>query len=202
MHEEIGQGRFREDLYYRLSVFSLHLPPLRQRMDDLPTLVEHFVKHFGRQLKKPVASVPAEAMQLLKRYDWPGNVRELQSAMKYAIVQMTSDVLLPTCLPEGIRGASPTLSSSTEKRPGGPLDVAGMVAHLADSGHEDIYREMHNVVDRIIFDEILCRVEGNQVAASRLLGISRTTLRNKLASLGLDGDDYQPRRSDTAQEED
>ena len=184
----ITDGRFREDLYYRLSVFTLHLPPLRERMHDLPLLVEHFVKLFGTQLKQHVASVPPEAMRLLSRYDWPGNVRELQSAIKYAIVQMTSDVLLPNCLPEGIRGATQEGWPGMAHSPAGPVDVAAMLHHLADSGHEDIYREIHNVVDRIVCEETLRRVNGNQVAASRLLGISRTTLRNKLDSLGLESD--------------
>jgi two-component system nitrogen regulation response regulator GlnG len=192
LHETIAAGRFREDLYYRLSVFALHLPPLRERMEDLPLLVEHFAKRFGAQLHKHVASIPPEALRLLARYDWPGNVRELQSAIKYAIVQMTSDVLLPTCLPDGIRGVTPARLPDAAYLSAGMIDVAGMVKHLADSGHEDIYREVHNVVDRIVLEELLRRVDGNQVAASRLLGISRTTLRNKLESLGLEAHEEQP----------
>ena len=192
LQDTIATGRFREDLYYRLSVFTLHLPPLRERMDDLPLLVEHFAKRFGAQLHKHVASIPPEALRLLARYDWPGNVRELQSAIKYAIVQMTSDVLLPICLPDGIRGVTPPRLPGAAYLPAGPIDVAGMAKHLADSGHEDIYREVHNVVDRIVLEELLRRVDGNQVAASRLLGISRTTLRNKLESLGLEAHEEQP----------
>lgn len=188
LQQTISKGRFREDLYYRLSVFTLHLPPLRQRMDDLPLLVEHFVKLFGDQLGKHVASVPRESMQFLSRYDWPGNVRELQSAVKYAIVQMTSEVLLPSCLPEGIRGVSQQNLSQTQGQLPLQIEVAAMVRHLVESGHQDIYREIHNVVDRPMFEEILRFVEGNQVAASRQLGISRTTFRNKLDSLGLDDD--------------
>ena len=187
LQQSIADGHFREDLYYRLSVFTLHLPPLRQRMEDLPLLVEHFIRRIGAQLNKHVASVPPESMNLLEQYSWPGNVRELQSAIKYAIVQMTSDVLLPNCLPEGIRG--PVDHGADIKKPLGlQTSVAEMVNRLAESGHEDIYREVHNVVDRPMFEEILRRVDGNQVAASRLLGISRTTLRSKLESLGIDGD--------------
>lgn len=193
LKEAINQGRFREDLFYRLSVYTIQLPPLRQRMEDLPLLVEHFLRRFSGPLHKPTASVARETMSLLAQYEWPGNVRELQSAIKYAIVQMTSDVLLPACLPQGIGGATAENPPAGEWLPATPIDVAGMVNDLAESGHEEIYREIHNAVDRIVFDEILRRVEGNQVAASRLLGISRTTLRNKLENLGLEGDhDEQP----------
>jgi two-component system nitrogen regulation response regulator GlnG len=192
LQETISEGHFREDLYYRLSVFTLHLPPLRDRMDDLPLLVEYFVKRFGTQLNKHVASVPPEAMKLLARYAWPGNVRELQSAIKYAIVQMTSDVLLPICLPGGIRGAARENPPASGYPSALQMDIAEMVNHLAGSGHENIYREIHNVIDLPMFEEIMRRVDGNQVLASRLLGISRTTLRNKLESLGLDSDHGEP----------
>lgn len=192
LQETISEGHFREDLYYRLSVFTLHLPPLRDRMDDLPLLVEYFVKRFGTQLNKHVASVPPEAMKLLARYAWPGNVRELQSAIKYAIVQMTSDVLLPICLPGGIRGAARENPPASGYPSALQMDIAEMVNHLARSGHENIYREIHNVIDLPMFEEIMRRVDGNQVLASRLLGISRTTLRNKLESLGLDSDHGEP----------
>ncbi len=183
--DAIEQREFREDLYYRLSVFSIQLPPLRERMDDLPLLVKHFVGRFSEQLGRGPVSVPSEAMEHLSRYRWPGNVRELQSAIKYAIVQMTSDVLLPTCLPEGIRGVSSGEESSDQSVSVGSQAIAKIVNRLADSGHEDIFREVHNVVDRIVFQEVLNRTKGNQVAASKLLGVSRTTLRNKLDALGL-----------------
>lgn len=188
LHTAIAEGSFREDLYYRLSVFTLRLPPLRDRMDDLPLLVEHFIKRLGAQLHKHVASVAPEAMKLLARYPWPGNIRELQSAIKYAIVQMTSDVLLPTCLPQGIQGRVGDDAAGNEYSMALQLEVADFVKKLVDSGHENIYREIHNVVDRPMFTEVLRLVDGNQVTASRMLGISRTTLRNKLEGLGIDSD--------------
>ncbi|MCA9028187.1 MAG: sigma-54-dependent Fis family transcriptional regulator [Planctomycetaceae bacterium] len=185
LQQRIQEGKFREDLYFRLSVFTIHLPPLRQRMDDLPLLARHFAKLFGKQLKKPVGSIAPEAFECMKAYAWPGNVRELQSAIKYAIVQMTSDVLLRPCLPEGLCGQSVLKSSGADSTPTGTIDIEGMFEHLADSKHEDIYYEIQNVVDRILLATALRRVDGNQVAASRLLGISRTTLRSKLESLGM-----------------
>src|SRR5207247_4341599 len=96
-------GSFRQDLYFRLNVFPIHLPPLRERGDDLGLLVEYFLRRFGRELGKPVPTVPAETVEALRRYDWPGNVRELQSALKQALLQMRGAVRLPVFLPAALR---------------------------------------------------------------------------------------------------
>ncbi len=179
----VAEGRFREDLYYRLKVFSIRLPPLRERMVDLAHLVEHFVRLFSRELGKRIRSVPPEFLDVLRQYDWPGNVRELQSVIKYAFVQATGDVLSPHWLPENIRqgragdalrGSPAPLSSS--------LDIAELARRLIESGSRDVYREVHGEVDRILLDHVLRHVDGNQVLASEILGVSRTTLRHKLSS--------------------
>ena len=185
LEDLVARGRFREDLYYRLKVFAIRLPPLRQRMEDLPILVDHFVKLCSRELYKPVRTVPHDTMELLRAYDWPGNVRELQSAIKYAFVQATGDVLAPHWLPENVRrgrsGSVPLAHGGTSTA---CLDVAGMARTLITSGSNDVYRQVHAEVDRVLLDEVLRHVDGNQVLASQILGISRTTLRNKLGSLG------------------
>lgn len=186
LQQSISDGRFREDLFYRLSVFTIHLPPLRERMEDLPLLVEHFAKQFAERLHKHVSGLPKESLDLLKRYEWPGNVRELQSAIKYALVQMTSDVLLPNCFPETIRGSVQEAKTPREVSPARMIDVPTMVRRLLESGGDDIYREIHLAMDRVLLPEILGQVDGNQVAASRLLGISRTTLRTRLSAMELD----------------
>ena len=107
LEDLVAKGRFREDLYYRLKVYAIHLAPLRERMEDLSLLVEHFTKLFSQQLNKPIPSVPPETMELLKAYDWPGNVRELQSAIKYAFVQKTGAVLASHWLRTTSAGDSP-----------------------------------------------------------------------------------------------
>jgi two-component system nitrogen regulation response regulator GlnG len=124
-------------------------------------------------------------MDLLKAYDWPGNVRELQSAIKHAFVQATSEVLAPHWLPENVqRGRSAGMAAPHWETSLGALDVAGLVNRLLRSDSHDVYRQVHTEVDRILLEEILRRADGNQVLASQLLGISRTTLRSKLAALG------------------
>src|SRR5436190_13805660 len=94
------EGRFRPDLYYRLGVFTIHLPPLRERGDDLPLLVRHYVRRFSRELGREVREVAPEALERLRRYPWPGNVRELQSVLKQALLRASGPVLLPAFLPE------------------------------------------------------------------------------------------------------
>jgi len=185
LEDLVARGRFREDLYYRLKVFAIYLPPLRRRMEDLPRLVEYFAKRFSHELHKPIRSVPPETLELLKAYDWPGNVRELQSAIKYAFVQATGEVLAPHWLPENVRrGRSAGVPLRSSEPPPGSLDVAELANGLLRSDSHDVYRQVHAEVDRILLDEVLRHAEGNQVLASQLLGISRTTLRNKLAALG------------------
>jgi nitrogen regulation protein NR(I) len=177
----IAEGRFREDLYYRLKVFSITLPPLRQRKDDLPMLVQYFITVFNRELHKTIRAVPDETMQRLREYHWPGNVRELQSAIKHAFVRASGELLTLDCLPEsllaGVQGGPPRKTAPAEQ---GSVDVARRVRELFSAGNEDIYRQVHADVDRILLDEILRHVDGNQVLAAQRLGISRTTLRHKL----------------------
>ena len=95
-----AEGKFRPDLYYRLSVFTIHLPPLRERGDDLPLLVRHYLRRFSRELGREVHEVAPEALERLRSYSWPGNIRELQSVLKQALLQASGPVLLPAFLPE------------------------------------------------------------------------------------------------------
>src|SRR5205807_5176457 len=96
---EVAAGRFRRDLYYRLSVFTIHLPPLRERGDDLALLVQHYLRRFSRELGKDVQGVSPEALAILQAYAWPGNVRELQSVLKQALLRAAGPVLVPDFLP-------------------------------------------------------------------------------------------------------
>src|ERR1700736_5065102 len=107
LEELVAAGRFRPDLFYRLKVVTIQLPPLRERKGDLPLLVAHFLNLLNRSLGKHVSSVSPEAMRLLEAYPWPGNVRELQSTIKYALVQSTGEVLSPDFLPEHLRSEGP-----------------------------------------------------------------------------------------------
>ena len=158
----VQQGTFREDLYYRLHIFPLTVPPLRERRDDIPLLVRHFAQHYAHQLHKPLAPIPAEAMEKLVHYDWPGNVREMQNVIERAVILSTHGVLwpqVPARSPGACRAAPVAPQSET-------LDDA-MRAHILDALHAT------NWV-----------VAGPYGAAARL-GLKRTTLLGRMEKLGI-----------------
>ncbi len=180
---KVAAGSFRHDLLYRLKVFTISLPPLRKRREDLPLLIDHFLRQLNASLGKHVTSVAPDALQLLENYSWPGNVRELQSAMKYAYVQSAGEMITYECLPAQLRSGSTARRASSVD--GGRLDVAEFVNRLLQTNQSDIYDKVNAAVDRVVIETVLKYAKGNQVQASELLGISRTTLRGKLRSLGL-----------------
>lgn len=182
LEELVAAGSFRGDLYYRLNVYSIHLPPLRERMDDLPLLVEHFLRHGSRYLGRRVQRIAEPTWKLLRNHPWPGNVRELQAAIKMAIINTTGETLLPGSLPITIReGAVQTpdmAATSTDE-----LNLAQFVRQLLQRGEHDIYRKAEITFDRIVLEQALLICGDNQVEAARRLGISRTTLRTKLQAI-------------------
>jgi len=187
--EMMEQGTFRSDLYYRLNVYTIHLPPLRERIGDLPLLVNHFLKRFCRELSKQVPRISPEAMTLLIDYHWPGNLRELQSALKHAVVEATSPVILPEFLPETVRGIKPGDGHDVADRAFHDVKTNGDLIRFLHqrirAGTENLYEEMIQRVDRTMLTELLHQVDGNVSRASAILGISRSTLRCKLGALGI-----------------
>jgi two-component system nitrogen regulation response regulator GlnG len=177
-----AEGKFRPDLYYRLSVFTIHLPPLRERGDDLPLLVRHYLRRFSRELGREVGEVAPEALERLRRCPWPGNIRELQSVVKQALLQASGTVLLPTFLP-GLAGESGEVGPAAPAGAAPDLD-AFLRKRLGPEAH-DLYVELHREVDRFLLPRVLEYTGGNQHQAARLLGIARQTLRLKLRELGL-----------------
>jgi two-component system nitrogen regulation response regulator GlnG len=187
LEELVAAGRFRQDLFYRLRVFAIELPPLRQRLDDLPLLVDHFIKVFGRELGKPVRSASTETQQLLAAHAWPGNVRELQSAIKFALLHAGGDVLTPDCLPAYLRGGAAVGKDTRIHAESDSLEqaVARFVRELLHGSQPEIYQQVCSAVNRVVLDEAIRHVHGQLGKASELLGISRNTLRAKLRALGL-----------------
>lgn len=189
LDEAIREKTFREDLYYRLNTFTIHLPPLRKRLDDLPLLVDHFLRHFSRELDRPAATISAETMILLREHQWPGNIRELQSAIKYSIVHAAGEIITPDCLPSNVLGgeAPPDTVDETAEAPAEESlpDVRELVRELLQDGQQNLNEIVHQAVDRVLFEEVLEHENGHQVNAAKTLGISRTTLRARLQSLGL-----------------
>ncbi len=184
LERKVAAGEFRSDLLYRLKVVTIHLPSLRNRKDDLPLLIAHFLRILNRDLHKRVTSVAPEALRLLEAYPWPGNVRELQSAIKHAYVQSPSEVITLDCLPPHLREDSSAHATGPEADSQN-LRVVEIVSELMRRGESDIYQKVTTTVDRLVLETVLRHVKGNQVQAAEVLGISRTTLRAKMRSLGL-----------------
>jgi two-component system nitrogen regulation response regulator GlnG len=192
----IDSGLFRLDLYYRLNVFTIALPPLRERREDLPLLMEHFLKKFNQDSKRRVRTWTGETLRILQAYDWPGNVRELESAMRFAMARSTGEVITPDCLPLAcIQGAGhapiESVSRPAASAPPG-FDLQEHIRQLLDAETPDLYRQLTETVDRLLLTEVMQRVDGNQVQACRKLGIARMTLRNKLRTLDMLGGDSAP----------
>ncbi len=175
-------GKFRPDLYYRLGVFTISLPPLSERGDDLPMLVHHYLRRFSRELGRDVREIAPEALDRLRNYPWPGNIRELQSVLKQALLQASGTVLLSTFLPEFLSGPCDAASSASS---GNDLDLEAFIRQRLAPDACELYAETHREVDRRLLTLVLEYTHGSQHQAARLLGIARQTLRLKLRELGL-----------------
>lgn len=198
LNQLVNEGLFRQDLLYRLNGFTINLPPLRERKEDLPILTEHFLKVYNRDLNKNIVGASNEVMAALQAHDWPGNIREFQSAIKYAMVHATGVVLTPDCLPQSCF-ATPTNRTSVPvanhvsdiaydgvpTATANQFDLVGFVHQLLKEERPDLYRVIVQEVDRRILQEVMQVCEGSQLAAAERLGISRMTLRSKLRSLGM-----------------
>jgi two-component system nitrogen regulation response regulator GlnG len=182
LEKMVAEGTFRGDLYYRLNVYTIRIPPLRDRGEDLPLLVNHFVRRFGRDLGRDVREVSTEAMEILRRYPWPGNVRELQSVVKQALLETTGPVVLPEFLPAAVRKAEGGAAGEAV------FDFGGLTAYVEDQlkgGSASLYADYQRLIDRHLLALVLRHTGGNLSRAARSLGITRATLRAKLAALGL-----------------
>jgi DNA-binding NtrC family response regulator len=169
--ERIEQGRFREDLYYRLNVVPLHMPPLRQRRGDIPTLALHFVEKVCSLERIPVKGLPFEAMERLCQYSWPGNVRQLENAIEMAVaLSGENDMLSPADFPLPLTSRAPA-----------PTPASLPAVCLPDDGLD--YEQTLAVIERSILEQALRKTGGNKKAAADMLRLKRTTLSAKVKSL-------------------
>src|SRR6516165_7532567 len=178
-----AEGKFRPDLYYRLGVFTIHLPSLRERGDDLLMLVQYYLRRFNRELGREVREVAPEGLERLRGYPWPGNVRELQSVLKQALLKASGPVLLPAFLPEPLGGAGGTVPPAPREAESGEETI--VIRQRIGSDVRDLYSETHRQLDRLLLPRVMQHTRGNLQQAALLLGIARQTLRLKLRDLGL-----------------
>jgi DNA-binding NtrC family response regulator len=190
--EEIEANRFREDLYYRLNVVPIYLPPLRERREDIEPLVMFFLQRYAEQNLRDMQRVHSEVMRLLRDHDWPGNVRELQNYVERAVILGTGPELTVETLPPQLRGQA----APRPIRPRGGGDQAVLCAELVRQGistaganANDLHDRIVGRVERELIQQVLQTCDRVQIKAAARLGINRNTLHKKLAEYRLDESD-------------
>jgi two-component system nitrogen regulation response regulator GlnG len=166
-------------------VFTIPLPPLRERDDDLAMLIGHFLRRFSRELGKQVRDLTPEAQKLLCRYPWPGNIRELQGVLKQAILQATGTVLIPAFLPESLRTPPDAAAGPVPGTTDAEFSFEAFILQRIEQSSTTLSAEAHQHLDRLLLRLTLRSTNANQVQAARTLGISRQTLRSKTRELGI-----------------
>jgi len=184
LERAIADGEFREDLYHRLNVVTIRLPPLRERREDIPRLVEYLLARLAEELKTPKPVVSAEARELLQAYPWPGNVRELSHTIQRAMIFTHGHPIQAADLSSVLEHRSADLVK-TELLADDELLRAWVVRYLASHGGEGAHERLLGMVEKHLLAEALRRTHGNQTHAARLLGLARPTLHAKMQKLGL-----------------
>jgi len=176
LEEEVKRGNFREDLFFRLAVLSLYLPPLRERAEDIPLLSEHFLKKYGGELKKEIEGISEKALEHLRRYAWPGNVRELENVL-YESMVLSDDLRLDEKnLPPRIR------ARYSEGEPDRGLGWEPETS-AAEGALKRAAQQAAEQAEKSLIEKVLMEANGNKTLAAKVLGVSRKTLFNKMKTL-------------------
>jgi two-component system nitrogen regulation response regulator GlnG len=190
LEQAVAKGQFREDLFYRLNVVRVQVPPLRERREDIRLLVNYFLKKFAKDQQHAPKSVGPGVIKALEKYHWPGNVRELENVFRRALVVAKGDAILISDLPAEVTGErggasgsmSPLTATSGE---GGSGDVAVLARQLFHWARKDPKLKIIPAVERQLVIQALKEASGNQLHAAQLLGITRATLRKRVEKFGI-----------------
>ena len=174
---ELAQGRFREDLYYRLNVVHVHLPPLRDRPSDIPLLLGHFIQIYNKRLNREIDTFSEKALQAMNAYGWPGNIRELENVVERCMIFAEESHVEFEHLPAEVRGERTS-----------PLPMPSATPSLPGEGLKVAVREATAKIERQFIEKALKQTEGNVTHTARLLKISRKSLQTKMKELGLRDD--------------
>lgn len=184
--ELVESDDFREDLYYRLNVLPIYVPPLRERREDIPELVRFFVERYAIENGRIISSVTLEALNFLKAYLWPGNVRELQNYIERAIVIAEGEEFGAELLPQHVRGEAPVRLGRAEKSELQSVCTELVSRGLSEVGEEGSFHEsVIGIVEKELILQVLRRCQGTQTKTATKLGINRNTLHKKIEDYGL-----------------
>lgn len=192
--EEVDAERFREDLYYRLNVVPIHIPPLRERREDVPELVHYFLNYYNERNDRYVTHVDPKAMESLQDYQWPGNVRELQNYIERAVVMAPADEFTVELLPDSVLGNTRRRNPRFREPDLETLTYELVQKGLGDAGpqEDNLHAKIVNRVERELIAQVLTHCNQVQIKAAARLGINRNTLHKKLKEYGLDDSGEEP----------
>lgn len=189
LEQAVAARQFREDLFYRLNVVRIHLPPLRERREDIRLLVNYFLKAFVKDQQHAPKSIAPGVIRALEKYHWPGNVRELENVLRRALVVAKGDAILLSDLPPEILGQGPAAGAAvTVSLPAGDgssASIADMARQLFQWARRDPKLKLIPAVERELIIHALKETDGNQLQAAKLLGITRATLRKRVEKFGI-----------------
>jgi DNA-binding NtrC family response regulator len=181
LKEKVRRDQFREDLYFRLRVVDIILPPLRERREDIPLLAQHFLTLFDNKMGKGVNSFSDSVMKLLMNHSWPGNIRELEHVIERAYVLCSGDTITSDHLPAELMTAGPPSKKAYEQKAPQPTHVQPLSSSPGESEEDEVAR----IIDA------LRRTAGNKAKAARLLGVDRSTLYRKISGYNIDLSDLE-----------
>ncbi len=200
----VAAGEFRADLSFRLSGYTIVLPPLRERREDIPLLVDYYIRVFNSEIGKAISGVAPETMERLQHYTWPGNIRELQTVLKHTMLHAIGPILVPEFLPQHLRDFAwrtspppPQFAVPADEIPAPELATADrpsehrraafddFIAEQLRSGTDSLHADSVKYMESILLPHVLRYTEGNQSRAASLLGITRGCLRRKLRLYGI-----------------
>ncbi len=194
LEKAVADKEFREDLFYRLNVVRIHVPPLRERREDILLLVDYFLQKHAKKNQQPVKALAEEAARALQAFDWPGNVRELENVVHRALVVSKGDAILSADLPMGMSPAPAGPGGATPAAPGAALgggldsgrqDIGSIAQRLFQLARQDPKLKVIPYLEREMVIRALKETQGNQVQAAKILGITRATLRKRVEKFGI-----------------
>lgn len=174
------ENRFRADLFYRLNVVSIYIPPLRERKEDLPDLIDFFIGKYSRELNVPPKKISQEALKMLTEYSWPGNVRELENAIKRSLILSSDLELQPQDFPQ-LSDSDPDVLNQSIR-----IGIERLLKSPESKEGKNLHRRFVQEVERPLIEIVLEKTEGNQIKAAEMLGINRNTLRKKILEFRLE----------------
>jgi two-component system nitrogen regulation response regulator GlnG len=190
LEQMVADGDYREDLLYRLNGYTINLPPLRERGEDLILLIQHFLARIASEIKREIDGLSPGALDALKAYHWPGNIRELEGVLRQTLLQATGTVIAPEYLPAAVTNNKQSsklrhVEQVVDDDSGLPSDLKRYVKQRLDAKSSNIYAETLEMMERYLLNEVLTLADGNQSETARVLGITRGSLRHKIRSLGI-----------------